>query len=109
RENRRVGPDAQSQRQHAYNGKPRRLPQPAESITKRAAFRYVSGAGSQPARESQSRLDISNNPANAELRAPRGLGFRPTSSPYSARLSSNSSGPGTYIERSEEHTSELQS
>src|ERR1017187_899786 len=98
REDGRVGPDTQSQRQHADDGKPRRLPQPAESITKRAAFRYVSGAGSQPARDSQSRLDISNSPANAELRAPRGLGVPPASSPYSARLSSNSSGPGTYIE-----------
>jgi hypothetical protein len=30
----RVGPNAQSQRQHADNGKPRRLPQPAECIAK---------------------------------------------------------------------------
>src|ERR1039457_6417864 len=38
------------------------------------------------------------NPANAELRAPRGLGVRPALSPYFARLSSNSFGRVTYIE-----------
>src|ERR1039457_1371392 len=39
----------------------------------------LGGAGSQPVRDSQSRLDISTSPANAELRAPHELRVLPTS------------------------------